>query len=61
MQVMPATAGGAPINMPNVEAPEPNIQAGIKYMRWVVDEYFDDPAIEEIRAGKIDLVPEDAE
>jgi hypothetical protein len=30
MQVMPATAAGAPINMPNVEAPEPAIQAGIK-------------------------------
>jgi membrane-bound lytic murein transglycosylase MltF len=48
MQVMPATAAGAPINMPNVEAPEPNIQAGIKYMRWVVDEYFDDPAMDDV-------------
>ena len=48
MQVMPATAAGHPINMPNVEAPEPNIQAGIKYMRWVVDEYFDDSAIDDV-------------
>jgi membrane-bound lytic murein transglycosylase MltF len=48
MQVMPATAAGPPIHMPNVEAPEPNIHAGIKYMRWVVDEYFDDPAIDDV-------------
>ena len=48
MQLMPATAAGAPINMPDVAAPEPNIHAGIKYMRHVVDRYFDDPGIDEV-------------
>ena len=34
--------------MKNVEAPEDNIHAGIKYMRYVVDEYFDEPGIDDV-------------
>ena len=48
MQVMPETAAGSPIFMDNVEAPEANIHAGIKYMRYLVDEYFDEPGIDDV-------------
>jgi membrane-bound lytic murein transglycosylase MltF len=48
MQVMPETAAGHPIRMKNVEAPEDNIHAGVKYMRYVVDEYFDEPGIDDV-------------
>ena len=48
MQVMPETAAGSPIFMDNVEAPDANIHAGIKYMRYLVDEYFDDPKIDDV-------------
>jgi membrane-bound lytic murein transglycosylase MltF len=48
MQVMPETAAGHPIRMKDVTSPEANIHAGIKYMRYVVDEYFDDPRIDEV-------------
>jgi membrane-bound lytic murein transglycosylase MltF len=48
MQIMPKTAAGDPINIPNITVPDRNIEAGIKYMRFMVDEYFDDPAINEV-------------
>ena len=48
MQLMPETAAGPPIHMKDVDAPEPNIHAGIKYMRHLLDEYFDDPEIDEV-------------
>ena len=48
MQLMPETAAGHPINMKNVEHPKDNIYAGIKYMRYLVDQFFDDPAIDEV-------------
>jgi membrane-bound lytic murein transglycosylase MltF len=33
---------------PNIEDAEPNIHAGVKYMRYIVNEYFDDPAIDPV-------------
>jgi membrane-bound lytic murein transglycosylase MltF len=45
MQVLPTTAANNPINIPDVTVPDRNIEAGIKYMRFMVDEYFNDPAI----------------
>jgi membrane-bound lytic murein transglycosylase MltF len=48
MQVLPSTAAGHPINLPNVEDVETNIHAGIKYMRFIVDEYFDDQDVDPI-------------
>jgi membrane-bound lytic murein transglycosylase MltF len=46
MQVMPATARDRNVNIPDIERLEPNIHAGIKYLRWVVDTYFDDAGID---------------
>ena len=45
MQVMPTTATDKAVGIPNIEELEPNIHAGIKYLRFVVDKYFNDPAI----------------
>jgi membrane-bound lytic murein transglycosylase MltF len=45
MQVLPTTAANSPVNIPDVTVPDRNIEAGIKYMRFMVDEYFNDPAI----------------
>jgi membrane-bound lytic murein transglycosylase MltF len=45
MQVMPATARDKAVNIPDIERLESNIHAGIKYNRWVVDHFFDDPAL----------------
>lgn len=38
MQVMPAT--GKELNVGDITEVEPNIHAGIKYMRWMIDQYY---------------------
>lgn len=38
MQVMPAT--GKDLNVGDIHQIEPNINAGIKYMRWMIDNYY---------------------
>jgi membrane-bound lytic murein transglycosylase MltF len=48
MQVMPETARDPSVGIPNIEEVEPNINAGIKYLRWVVDKYFADPEIDRV-------------
>ncbi len=40
MQVMPAT--GRELNVGDITQLEPNIHAGIKYMRWMIDTYYGD-------------------
>ncbi|MEH6629833.1 MAG: transporter substrate-binding domain-containing protein [Halopseudomonas aestusnigri] len=47
MQVLPSTAAGEPINIPDVDKLEPNIHAGAKYLAHLRDHYFDDPKIDE--------------
>ncbi|MFL6334520.1 MAG: transglycosylase SLT domain-containing protein [Pyrinomonadaceae bacterium] len=51
MQIKPSTAAGNPVNIDDVEQIEPNVHAGVKYLRFMVDEYFDDPAIDRINRG----------
>ncbi len=48
MQVLPTTAADKSVGIPDISTPEPNIHAGIKYLRWIVDNFFDDPAINEV-------------
>ncbi len=38
MQVMPPT--GRELNVGNISQIEPNIHAGVKYMRFMMDQYF---------------------
>ncbi len=40
MQVMPAT--GKDLNVGDISQIEPNIHAGVKYMRWMIDHYYGD-------------------
>ena len=42
MQILPSTAAGDPINIPDIEKMEPNIHAGVKYLRWLHDTFFKD-------------------
>jgi membrane-bound lytic murein transglycosylase MltF len=51
MQVMPATAKDRAVNIPDIENLESNIHAGIKYNRWVVDNFYDDPGIRPVDAS----------
>ena len=42
MQLLPSTAADPAVAIKNINEAEPNVHAGIKYMRWIVDNYFDD-------------------
>ena len=46
MQMMPKTARSPSVNIRNIHQTEPNIHAGTKYLRVLVDQYFNDPAID---------------
>ncbi len=48
MQVMPTTAADKSVGIPDISTPENNIHAGTKYLRYIVDNFFDDPAIDEV-------------
>jgi membrane-bound lytic murein transglycosylase MltF len=48
MQVMPTTAKDRNVNIADIHLVEPNIHAGAKYMRFLVDQYFDEPGIDNV-------------
>ncbi len=45
MQLLPSTAAAPPIAIEGIRKAGPNVHAGAKYMRFIIDSYFDDPAI----------------
>jgi membrane-bound lytic murein transglycosylase MltF len=46
MQVMPATARDKAVNIPDITQLENNIHAGIKYNRWMEDNFYNEPGID---------------
>ncbi|MCK5203479.1 MAG: lytic transglycosylase F, partial [Desulfobacterales bacterium] len=48
MQVLPNTASGKKVNIPDIEKLESNIHAGIKYLRIIRDEYFEKEPMDEL-------------
>ena len=46
MQVLPSTAADANVGIPDITDLENNIHAGTKYLRFLRDRYFSDPAID---------------
>jgi membrane-bound lytic murein transglycosylase MltF len=51
MQVMPATARDKAIGIPDIEKLESNIHAGVKYIHWVEQNFYQDPAITPLNKG----------
>ena len=45
MQILPSTAAGPAVNIPDVSKVENNIHAGVKYLAYLRDNYFSDPPI----------------
>jgi membrane-bound lytic murein transglycosylase MltF len=45
MQILPSTAREPYVDLPEISRLEVNITAGAKYLRWLIDTWFDDPAI----------------
>ena len=46
MQMLPATARDKNVGIDNIHEVEGNIHAGIKYLDFLRNRYFDDPAID---------------
>jgi membrane-bound lytic murein transglycosylase MltF len=46
MQVMPTTARDRNVAINDIHLVEPNIHAGVKYLRFLVNQYFDEPGID---------------
>jgi membrane-bound lytic murein transglycosylase MltF len=53
MQILPNTAAGDPINIRQIDKLENNIHAGVKYLHYLRERYFSDPAI--APAAKVDF------
>jgi membrane-bound lytic murein transglycosylase MltF len=45
MQVLPSTAADPNVGIPDIEKLENNIHAGTRYLRFIVDRYFNEPSI----------------
>jgi membrane-bound lytic murein transglycosylase MltF len=45
MQILPSTAAGPAVNIPDISTVENNIHAGVKYLAHLRDTYFNDPAL----------------
>ena len=48
MQLLPNTAADPAVGIPNIHKRDPNIHAGIKYMRWIIDTYFSDAGVDKL-------------
>ncbi len=46
MQVMPTTARDKSVGIPDIHLIEPNIHAGVNYLRYLVNEFFDEPGVD---------------
>ena len=46
MQILPETAAYKSVNIPDIHLLENNIHAGVKYLHFLRERYFSDPAIE---------------
>jgi membrane-bound lytic murein transglycosylase MltF len=52
MQIKPSTAAGPPINIKGVDTSmERNIHAGVKYLRFIADQYFNDGSMGPLNKG----------
>ena len=48
MQVMPRTAAAAPVKIPNIHTEENNIHAGVRLIHFLVNDYFNQPELDQI-------------
>jgi membrane-bound lytic murein transglycosylase MltF len=49
MQVMPAT--GKDMNVGDITQTEPNVHAGVKYFRFMMDQYYKDEPMDDLNKG----------
>jgi membrane-bound lytic murein transglycosylase MltF len=47
MQIAPATAASVAVAMPQIDRPDDNIHAGVRYLRYIIDKYYSEPGLSE--------------
>ena len=47
MQIAPETAASVVVSIPEVDRPDDNIHAGVRYLRYIIDKYYSEPGIAE--------------
>jgi membrane-bound lytic murein transglycosylase MltF len=55
MQIKPSTAADRNVGIQDISKPSDNIEAGARYMRFLMDRYFADPGMEEIQGWLFSL------
>jgi membrane-bound lytic murein transglycosylase MltF len=48
MQVMPSTAASSPVSVPNINTVENNIHAGVRMIHFLVNDYFNQPELDQL-------------
>ena len=51
MQILPSTAADPSVGIPGIEDLENNIHAGVKYLRFMRDNYFSDEGLDDLNAA----------
>jgi len=51
MQILPSTASDKAVGIPDIEKLESNIHAGVKYNRWMIDTYYNEPGVTPLNRG----------
>ena len=51
MQIKPSTAASKPIGIPNIQITDRNIEAGAKYLRYMVNQYYADEPMDRVTKG----------
>src|SRR5215204_4634667 len=51
MQIKPDTAADKSVGIPDVEKLDSNIHAGVKYMHFMMGQYFKDPSLDRVNRG----------
>jgi membrane-bound lytic murein transglycosylase MltF len=55
MQVLPSTAAGRPLYISNIYTIDNNVHAGVKYMRFLMDQYIHGPGIDSLNCHLLAL------
>jgi membrane-bound lytic murein transglycosylase MltF len=60
MQVMPSTAASPPVNIPDVTKVDRNIEAGVKLLHFIYNEYFKDDPMDPVNKALMTVAAYDA-
>ena len=51
MQIKPSTAADAPVRIPDISTVDANVHAGARLLRYLIDDYFNEPGLDRLNKG----------